>query len=225
MFPYDVPPSEVTVDRPAATTRIDFLEHLIKQAETLQERGSQTLTTLHAGQLILHTLTRPLSATHTMQLATLARLTHERHFNSRLYRREEMLVPGGLVFALATSLASRDLHEVLFEDLTECAYMNNFCPGDTMGALTFVQGVEEHVSGDIECVSIRTVGVKNCDVQRVLLNSDLPTELFTAPLQKLRPAAVEELLKKHCPELSKLVVCTADRKIYRQAPRKVPFLL
>ena len=41
----------------------------------------------------------------------------------------------------------------------------------------------------------------------------------------MRPAAIEELLKKSCPELSKLIVCIADRKIYRQAPKQVPFLL
>ena len=141
LFPFEVPPSDVVIAPTEASKKNDFLDHLIKQAEVLQEAGSQTLTTLRPGQLILHTLTRPLSQTHTMQLATLARLTHERHFNTRLFRREEMLVPGGLVFGLTTSLASRDLHEVLFEELQECAFPNNFCPGDTLGAITFIKGI------------------------------------------------------------------------------------
>ncbi|RYG68968.1 hypothetical protein EON64_03905 [archaeon] len=112
LFPLSVAPSEVTISRPPASARQDFLEHLVKQGETLQECGSQTFTPLRAGQLVLHSLTRPLTLTHMMQLATLGRLTHERHFNTRQFRREEMLVPGGLVFALTSSLASRDLHEV-----------------------------------------------------------------------------------------------------------------
>eukprot|EP01039_Chlorochromonas_danica_P001539 gene1539-1677_t len=225
LFPFVVPPSEVVLSRPPEAKRNDFLDHLVKQAEALRERGSHTLSVLRAGQLLLHTLTRPLSETHMMQLACLGRLTHERHFNRRLYRQEEMFVPGGLVFGLTTSLASRDLHEVLFEDLIGCAFPNNLAPGDTVGAMTFVKNVEEHVSGDIEGVTIRTIGVKNCDVHRVLQNRDLPTALFTRPLDQLRPAALEELLKKTCPELTKLIVCIADRKIYRQAPKQVPFLL
>ena len=60
-----------------------FLTHLISRAEVLHTLGSQTLSSLRPRQLIIHTLTRPLSETHSMQLATLARLTHERHFNTR----------------------------------------------------------------------------------------------------------------------------------------------
>jgi hypothetical protein len=41
----------------------------------------------------------------------------------------------------------------------------------------------------------------------------------------LRPAALEDLLKKTFPDLAKSIVCIADRKVYRQAPKSVPFLL
>lgn len=223
LFPFDVPPSSVEIPEPVSYQKNDFLTHLIKHAETLQKIGSQTLSSVRPGQLILHTLTRPLSETHMMQLASLARLTHERHFNSRLYRKEELFVPGGLVLGLTTSLASRDLHEVLYEELLECSFPNNLAPGDTVGALTFIQSLEEHLSGDIECITVRTIGMKNMDVLRVLKGRELPMELFAGPHQ--RPAAVEELLKKSCPELSKGIVCIADRKIYRQAPKSTPFLL
>jgi hypothetical protein len=39
------------------------------------------------------------------------------------------------------------------------------------------------------------------------------------------PAKLEEMLKRDCPALSKKIVCIADRKIYRQAPKQTPFLL
>jgi hypothetical protein len=113
LFPFQVVrPSEVEVENNAAQKTNKFLEHLIQKADVLQTLGSQTLTSLRAGQLIIHTLTRPLSETQCMQLSSLARLTHERHFNTRLFRKEEMFVPGGLVLGLTCSLASRDLHEV-----------------------------------------------------------------------------------------------------------------
>jgi hypothetical protein len=99
LFPFVVAPSEVEI-AVEKEQKNEFLEHLILQAQTLQSIGSQTLTSLRAGQLILHTLTRPLTLTQTMQLANLARLTHEKHFNTKKFRREELLVPGGLVFLL-----------------------------------------------------------------------------------------------------------------------------
>ncbi len=94
-----------------------------------------------------------------------------------------------------------------------------------MGAITFIKAVEEHVSGDIEAITIRSIGIKNCDVHRALANRDLPIELFLTPLKNWRPTQIEELLKKSVPELNKLITCIADRKIYRQAPKQVPFLL
>ena len=67
-------------------------------------------------------------------------------------------MPGGLVMGLTCSLASRDLHEVLYEELEECSFPNNMNPGDTVGAVTFIKSLEEHVSGDIECINTRTIG-------------------------------------------------------------------
>ena len=223
MFPFSVPASTVKVGIPKATNDTDFLDHLVKRLETLQDLGTQTLSSLRPGQLLLHTLTRPLNETHAMQLATMARLTHERHFNKRLYRADELVIPGGLVVGLTTSLASRDLHEVLYEELLDCAFPNETRPGETIGALTFVITREEHRSGDMEAIELRTVGVKNMDVHRQLAGKELPLELFNGEIS--RPKVLEGMLKKKCPELSKKIVCIADRKIYRQAPKQVPFLL
>lgn len=44
-------------------------------------------------------------------------------------------------------------------------------------------------------------------------------------MKDLGPAAVEELLGTHCPDLAHRVVCIADRKVYRQAAQQPPFLL
>lgn len=225
LFPFKVPQSEVQIPVPPVPKRHEFIEHLISQAETLQRIGSQSLTSLRPGQLILHTLTRPLSITHSMQLATLGRLTHERHFNSRVFGPKELYVPGGLVLALTCSLSSRDLHEVLYEDLNECSFPNDLTPGDTVGAITYVRSLYEHVSGDIEALDVRTIGIKNCDVHRVFANKELPQELFTPPLKDMKPSVLEELCRRSIPDMKGSIVCIADRKIYRQTPKHVPFLL
>ena len=136
-----------------------------------------------------------------------------------------------MVLALTCSLSSRDLHEVLFEDLLECSFPNKLSPSISttqqhpVGAVTYVMEQAEHVSGDVEAVTVRTIGIKNCDVHRELKDVDLPTGLFTSTIEELRPAALETLLAEQAPLLSKKIVCIADRKIYRQTPKHVPFLL
>lgn len=65
----------------------------------------------------------------------------------------------------------------LYEELVQCTFPNNLSPGDTVGAVTFVQALEEHVGGDIEALCIRTIGIKNCDVPGVLSHKELPVEV------------------------------------------------
>lgn len=59
----------------------------------------------------------------------------------------------------------------------QCTFPNNLSPGDTVGVVSFVQALEEHVGGDIEAVCIRTIGIKNCDVPGTLAGVDLPVEV------------------------------------------------
>eukprot|EP00547_Thalassionema_nitzschioides_P007293 CAMPEP_0194221874 /NCGR_PEP_ID=MMETSP0156-20130528/31568_1 /TAXON_ID=33649 /ORGANISM="Thalassionema nitzschioides, Strain L26-B" /LENGTH=57 /DNA_ID=CAMNT_0038952433 /DNA_START=38 /DNA_END=208 /DNA_ORIENTATION=+ len=57
-------------------------------------------------------MNRALTLSQMQQLASLARLTHERHFDIRKYDPStELLIPGGCVLGLTLSAASRDLHE------------------------------------------------------------------------------------------------------------------
>lgn len=157
LFP-KVHSSEVSLPRTVANEPNHFLEHIIKQAELLRSLGSHTFTPLREGQLVLHTLTRPLTASTSMQLSSMARLTHERVFNTEKYSQQELYVPAGIVLGLTCSIASRDLHEILYEELTQCSFPNVLHPNECVGALTYVDSYEEHVTGDIEAINIRTIG-------------------------------------------------------------------
>jgi hypothetical protein len=110
--PPKVPSSDVVLPRSPDYSGTKFLQHVITQSDVLSNLGSQTFTPLRAGQLILHTLSRPVTATQSMQLSSLARLTHERVFNTQKYPNQELYIPAGLVLGLTCSIASRDLHEV-----------------------------------------------------------------------------------------------------------------
>ncbi len=227
IFPFIVPHSDVSIPQSSFGQDDSLLHHLVDQAEKIQQLGSQTLTSLKPGQLLLHGMQRPLALGQCMQLSTIARINHDRHFNTRKHKLpDDMTIPAGLQLATTLSMASRDLHEVIHEELTECIFPHFLKPGEVMGAISFVLKVEEHISGDIECVTLRTVGIKNVDIVNDLKNMPLPTEMFTKyPLNARWERSLESILSDKCPILSKNIVCIADRKLYRPAPKAVPFLL
>jgi len=227
LFPFKLNgPDELASATPAVAmggAKEDLKKHIIESASKIGPLGSQSLTALRPGQLILHSLCRPLSATQCMQLSSLARLTHERHFNHHVYNIDEIYIPGGLVLGLTASASARDLHEVLHEDVLQCSYINNLHPGDTVGAISFVKAMEENITGDMEMLTIRTVGVKNIDVQRELQGMALPVRLFTESVK--RPRDYEQLCKEECPILSNRIVACLERRILRQTPKAEAFLL
>ena len=126
------------------------------------------------------------------------------------------------MLGLTHAASARDLHEILYEELKECSYPNNLHPDDIVGACTYIQSIEEQVSGDLECINLRTIGYKNVDL-RVLQDVSLPIELLVGAM--IRPKELEDLCKKACPVLAKKIVCISDRKVYRQAPKQNTFLL
>ena len=92
LFEFPVPESKVTLP-PDEPTQL-FRDHLLSKAHVLTE--SQSLTGLQRGSLILHTLNRSITFAQSQQLASLARLTHERHFDIRKYdKKTEIYVPAG----------------------------------------------------------------------------------------------------------------------------------
>lgn len=101
------------------------LIYAIKNNTSYTVSFSPHVASLIPGQLVLHRLRRTLTTTQSMQLASLARLTHESYYNTRLlcdseqqktdgYHRLEggLTVPGELVLGLTCSLSSKDLMEV-----------------------------------------------------------------------------------------------------------------
>ena len=192
-----------------------FRNHLLSKASVLGE--SHSLAPLKKGQLILHTMNRSLSQSQSQQLASLARLTHERHFDTRKYETKELLIPGGLVLGLVMSASSRDLQEVLHEEMLHASYANSLHPDDLVGAISYVQNVQDQTApGDLEVITVRTIGIKNVDVKRDLRGVDFPLELFTGNVPLL-PKKLERICKTKCPILKNKIIVVMDRRIIRQS--------
>jgi hypothetical protein len=70
-------------------------------------------------------------------MANLARLNHERHFDTNRFSQDELIVPAGLVLGMTTSIASKDLHEVIHEEVSECVFPNRLSPGTMVTSIFF----------------------------------------------------------------------------------------
>jgi hypothetical protein len=214
-----------------------FRDHLLSKSHVLSGLQSHSLAKLRAGQLILHSLKRSLTFTQSQQLASLARLTHEKHFDSRKYDATELLVPGGLVMGLTMNASARDFHEGLHEEILNVNYVNALHPGNMVGAISYIQNVEE-VVGDLQMITVRTLGIKNVDVVKDLERVDFPLELLEGGSSVvvrrgkqegtgggIKAKAIQHICKIKCPQLYNQIVVQMDRRILRQAPRQEVFLL
>ena len=229
---------------------VDVYVHLLirnkSKADTIQSLGNQSLAALNPGQAILHSMCRSLSFSQSQQLASLAKLSHELFFNSYKYDPSaEILVPGELVHGLVVSAASRDLHEVLHEEVHNVSYINHVHPGDTISAITYVNSIDDSIcTGDLECVNITTLGVKNVNLKDQI--DKLPLEIFhsdnstTKGIERICKVCNAVLpnvssdylfnfryatLQEKCPELSGKIAVYLKRQIIRQTKRKNMFLL
>lgn len=224
-FSVPVPESNVTIEPDPLETSQLFRDHLLsKSREVLAGMESHSITPLQPGNLILHTLCRSITFSQSQQLASLARLTHERHYNIRKFAvNTEIYVPAGLVLGLVVSAANRDFHEKLSEEITSVNYVHHLHPEDVVGSISYVVNVDENLPGDLECISVRTIGIKNIDVANDLADENIPMELLTS--DKTYTKEVERICKTLCPKLSNKIIAVVDRKIIRQSNRREVFLL
>lgn len=175
---------------------------------------SSTLSPLQPHQLLLHGMSRPLTLSTSMQLATLFRLTHPLLYNVERYKESELVVPGGLVLATAHSCGARSLYEVLAEELVSCSFVNRVSPQDNIAAMSYVIGSRE-LNSSLEEITIKTLGVKNFDIVKELEDKPVPVSLFSETL--LKRSKIESICKDEIPELSNRIVCSSLRKIVRQS--------
>ena len=219
-----MPESNVTIPADPVEESQLFRDHLLSKSREVSGMESHSLTPLRPGNLILHTLCRSITFSQSQQLASLARLTHERHYNIRKFdMKSEIFVPAGLVLGLVVSAANRDFHEKLSEEIVSVNYIHHLHPEDVVGSFSYVVDVDENLPGDLECVTVRTIGVKNIDVAHDLVNEQIPMILLES--DKTYTKDVERLCKTLCPKLSNKIIAVVDRKIIRQSNRREVFLL
>jgi hypothetical protein len=193
----------------------ELLRNHILSKSGILHKESHSLCRLRPGQLIRHDHARSLTQAQSQQLASLARLTHHRHFHAG--KNEKLLLPGGLIVGLCQSASARELHEILHEEVLAVQFCHEVSPDTTVvGALSYISNIQA-TSGDLELVTVRTIGI---DVSN---NRELPKALPQALLegeQLWLPKELEIYCAAACPSLCGRIVLQMDRKILRQSTSK-----
>lgn len=215
LYPYEVSPMQRSKDpvQPPPRAHSHLLEHIKNNVGTLPP--SATLTHVHKQQLILHTYSRPTGLQMSGAINTLFRQAHPMLMNLGRYAENELVLSGGTVVAQTISASSRALFEILYEEVESCRFMNKVSPNETIGAISYIEGVER-LNGGIEELSLVTFGLRETDVMIELAELDIPESLFTTKWTVR--SELEEFVKEHCPVLSGKIAVVLHRKIVRQSP-------
>lgn len=171
---------------------------------------------LLAGLVMIHDIVKVMGHSEVRMLCNLLKIVNPHHHNIVRYSATDILVPGPFVMAAAISIASLDIGEVVYEDISWCINPNKVNLGDQIGTLTRVQKCTTLESNpSLQEVEVKHVAIKNTDMD-ILANSDLPPELFSR--EDMKPSEYEHLCAATMPQLIHKIVCVLTRRVIRVQP-------
>ncbi len=189
------------------------LRNIIVEAEAAAVPPTAAHSVLEPGQLFLHQRVRPIGVTENLYLTTLFRNTHPVHSDYQAFQPEEIIICGGFVMAMVQAATSRELRQILDEEIVQCSHVNRVTPGNNIGAISYVIDVEAGPSEHLEWVTVKTLGLKNTDVATELAGVAIPRELLQG--DPLKPSAIESLCAARCPFLTRRIALQMTRKLLR----------
>ncbi len=188
--------------------RDSILENARKSSEPILINETSFLK----GDLILHSITRPMGLSNSLLYSTLYKNTHPLHINSARYGMEGLVVCGGFIIPIIHASASRDIRFALDHEIIDTMHINSIHHEDSIGAMSYI--LDSEIEDGIECLTIRTFGLKNLDAENDLFKLDIPIELLASP--KIKPSEIELLCKVYCPELQQKICARLTWKMWRK---------
>ena len=127
---------------------------------------------------------------------------------------EGLVVCGGFIIPIIQGIASRDIRFAMDQEIIDTMHINKIHHEDCIGAMSYIVNVERLLDG-VECLTIRTFGLKNLDAQEHLGQVNIPLELLKSP--EIKPREIELLCKTYAPELSNRICARMTWKLWRKA--------
>ncbi|MEM6725999.1 MAG: aldolase/citrate lyase family protein, partial [Bacteroidota bacterium] len=155
---------------------------ILKQAVNLQSDMLHYQNDLEAGDLWLHGLVRPVGLSGSVMYSTLCKNTHPLHINHIRYGMDKLVVSGGFVLPIVLGAAQRDLKHSLHEQLIDTMHINPIKHDDGIGAISYILEKQDMGAG-FEALTIRTLGIKNIDIENELEDVSIPMDLLVDPVK------------------------------------------
>ena len=144
-------------------------------------------------------------------------MTHPIHLDHYRFDHDNgagIVVSGGLVLAATVGAASRDISDVVHEELLFGNNVRSVFPMDTVSAISFVLDKSDVPGCDeLECLLVKTIGVKNLTPSEELPDMPLPRALFE-PVPGTR-ASYRKICEDSKIDLDQSIVCEVLRRVYR----------
>ena len=189
-----------------------FRETLLNSAQKVKAIGFEKPISFKNGELILHSLVRPMGLSNSLAYSTLYKNTHPLHINSARYGMEGLVVCGGFIIPIIHAAASRDIRFAMDHEIIDTMHINKIHHEDSIGAMTYIietKKVNEH----LECITLRTFGLKNIDPEKDLAQSEIPLELLRSSI--IKPREIEMICKTYCPELHAKICARMTWRMWR----------
>jgi len=190
----------------------DFKFEIFKNALKSNHYSFNLQKKFTSGELILHSIAKPIGLSNSLAFSTLCKNTHPLHINSARYGLDGLVVCGGFIIPMMHAAASRDIRFALAQEIVDSMHINKIHHEDCVGAMTYVEN--STIENGIECLTLRTFGLKNIDAEKDLPDVSIPIDLLAS--KEIKPNEIELLCDVYCPELAQRVCARMTWKIWRK---------
>jgi len=186
---------------------------LLEKAKELDHWMLKNPPAFSKGELVLHSICKPLGLSNSLAFSTLYKNTHPLHINNARYGMEGLVVCGGFIIPLIHASASRDIRFALDHEIIDTMHINRIHHEDAVGAMSYI--LDTKVKDGIEEITLRTFGLKNIDAENDLANMEIPLELLSSP--SIKPSEIELICRNYCPDLHQRICARFTWKLWRKA--------
>ena len=187
----------------------EFRRRLFQRCANARLPGRQLK--FESGQVIAHSLVRTIGLSASVSNSLLFKNTHPLHIDTSQYDPKDLAVNGGFVLPMVIGAAMRDLKYAVHEQVGQAQHVNTLNQDDAVGAFTWVQDVQNE--GSLECLKLRSFGLRNVNMNRSFENARIPLELLECA--GLRPKEIERLCHEYMPDLAGNIVLVVDWEMWR----------
>ncbi|XP_035668221.1 uncharacterized protein LOC118410555 isoform X2 [Branchiostoma floridae] len=198
-------------------TDSEVRRHIVQNAALRGNTYTGTMSLpLESKKLYVHRIVKVFSPTEAKGLSNLVRATNEHHLNIKKFTTDDIVVAGPLAEAATVHNVADEFGDILYQEVVEASNVNRVNQEDMIGSVSFIHSIQQlKENPDLEEVTVRTLGIKNLDVDE-LMDRDFPVRLFCGA--NMKTADYEKICSEEFPLLYRRIATQVLWKFLRLRP-------